>query len=153
MSVVIRLSRAGRVHLPYYHIGVYNSRTRRDGRPVEDLGFYDPESAKETVRIDVERAKYWLSVGARPSATVAKILKGQGVSSSLWLKKPLPAAAKEKKATAKKEASKKVAEKKKAAKPAAKKAAAAEGAAAPKQRKARTATSKARGEKKAKAGA
>ncbi len=151
MSVVIRLSRARRVHLPYYHIVVYNSRTRRDGRPVEDLGFYDPEAAKEPVRIDVERAKHWLSVGARPSPTVAKILKDQGLSSSLWLKKPLPAAAKEKKAAAKKEASKKVAAKKKAAKPAAK---AADGAAAkPAKRKARTATSKARGEKKAKAGA
>ena len=143
MSVVIRLSRAGRVHLPYYHIGVYNSRTRRDGRPVEELGFYDPKSDKEPVRIDIERAKYWLSVGARPSATVATILKQQGVASSEWAKKAVPAAKKEKKAEAKKASAKKTAAKKPAKKAGDKLA---------KARKARTATSKARGEKKAKAG-
>lgn len=144
MSVVIRLSRAGRVHLPYYHIGVYNSRTRRDGRPVEQLGFYDPKSDKEPVRIDLERAKYWLSVGAKPSATVATILKGQGVKSSEWSKKKEVAPArKEKKAVAKKASAKKAAAKKPAKKAAADKPA--------KARKARTATSKARGEKKQKA--
>ena len=140
MSVVIRLSRAGRVHLPYYHIGVYNSRTRRDGRPVEELGFYDPKSAKEPVRIDLDRAKYWLSVGARPSATVATILKQQGIASSEWSKaKALTKTEKEKKATAKKASAKKSAAKKPAKK--------ADGAAAAKKRKPRTTSSKARGEK------
>lgn len=134
MSVVIRLSRAGRVHLPYYHIGVFNSRTRRDGRPVEELGFYDPRSDKEPVRIDLERAKHWLSVGARPSATVAVILKGQGLASSTWAAKKKPAA---KAAGAKKPAAKKQAV---AAKPA-------------KARKPRTASSKVRGERKQKAAA
>lgn len=135
MAVVIRLSRAGRVHLPYYHIGVYNSRTRRDGRPVEELGFYDPKSDKEPVRIDMERAKYWVSVGARPSATVATILKQQGMQSSDWAAKK-PAAKKEKaKPAAKKPAAKKAAAKKPAAK----------------ARKARTASSKVRGEKSKKA--
>ena len=139
MSVAIRLSRAGRVHLPYYHIGVYNSRTRRDGRPVEQLGFYDPKSDKEPVRIDLERAKYWLSVGARPSATVATILKQQGLSAADWAPKKKPA---------KKDAEKKTAAKK----PAAKKKAAAKTADKPaKARKARTASSKARGEKAKKA--
>ncbi len=140
MSVVIRLSRAGRVHLPYYHIGVFNSRTRRDGRPVEQLGFYDPKSDKEPVRIDLERAKYWLGVGAKPSRTVATILKQQGIASSAWsAKKPAKKAeaGKTAKAPAKKSAAKKPAKKSPAA-PAAKK------------RKPRTATSKARGEKKAK---
>lgn len=145
MSVVIRLSRAGRIHLPYYHIGVFNSRTRRDGRPVEQLGFYDPKSDKESVRIDLERAKYWLSVGAKPSATVATILKQQGVSSSEWSKKKdVSASAKDKKANAKKASAKKAAAKRPAKKD---KKAAAE---APKKRKARTATSKARGERNAK---
>lgn len=140
MSVVIRLSRAGRVHLPYYHIGVYNSRTRRDGRPVEQLGFYDPKSDKEPVRIDLERAKYWLSVGARPSATVATILKQQGVSSSEWSKKKeLPAKVKERKVAAKKASAKKAAAKRPAKK---------DGEAA-KKRKPRTTSSKARGEKAA----
>ncbi|MCC8190670.1 MAG: 30S ribosomal protein S16 [Planctomycetes bacterium] len=136
MAVVIRLSRAGRVHLPYYHIGVYNSRTRRDGRPVEELGFYNPKSDKESVRIDMDRARYWISVGAKPSATVATILKGQGMQSSEWM----PA---RKKAVAKPAA-------KKSAKKAVKKPAAAAGAPT-RKRKARTATSKARGEKAKKA--
>ncbi len=144
MSVVIRLSRAGRVHLPYYHIGVYNSRTRRDGRPVEELGFYDPKSDKEPVRIDLERAKHWLSVGAKPSATVATILKQQGVPSSAWSAKKAPTAAeKEKKTAARKASAKKAAAVKSAKK--------AEGAAVAKKRKARTVSSRARGEKAKKA--
>ncbi len=148
MSVAIRLSRAGRVHLPYYHIGVYNSRTRRDGRPVEQIGFYDPKSTKEPVRLDVERAKYWLSVGAKPSATVATILKQQGIPSSEWAAKRKPAA---KAAAAKAAAAKAAAAKKPAAKkPAAKKAADAKPA---KARKPRTANSKAKGEKKRKTSA
>lgn len=129
MSVAIRLSRAGRVHLPYYHIGVFDSRTRRDGRPVEELGFYNPKSDKEPVRLDLERARYWLSVGAKPSATVITILKAQGVKSSEWTAKKKPAKAGDK---AKKT-------------PAAKKA---DGAAKKAPRKARTSNSKARGEKK-----
>lgn len=136
MSVAIRLSRAGRIHLPYYHIGVYNSRTRRDGRPVEDLGFYNPKSDKEPVRIDLERAKYWLSVGAKPSATVATILKAQGVTSEEW--------------TARKKAAKPEAKKKKAA-AVAKKVAAKKAASVKPRKKARTANSKVRGEKAKKA--
>ncbi len=128
MSVVIRLSRAGRIHLPYYHIGVYNSRTRRDGRPVEDLGFYNPKSDKEPVRILIERAKYWLSVGAKPSATVATILKAQGLKAEDWAAKKKPA----KKAPAKKAAAKKADAKK---------------TDAPKRRKPRTRSSKLRGER------
>ncbi len=144
MSVVIRLSRAGRVHLPYYHIGVYNSRTRRDGRPVEQLGFYDPKSAKEPVRIDLDRARHWLSVGAKPSATVATILRQQGVASSEWAgKKGVTPARK-----AKKTAARKASAKKELAKRPGKQAAAK--AAPAKQRKPRTTSSKARGEKAAK---
>lgn len=81
MAVTIRLSRAGRIHLPFYHIGVFDRRTRRDGRPVEYVGFYDPASpTKEPVRIDVERVRHWLSVGADVSATVKSLLKRQGVA-------------------------------------------------------------------------
>jgi small subunit ribosomal protein S16 len=80
------LTRAGRRHLPFYHVGVFDRRTRRDGTSVERLGFYDPlaKGDRESVRIDVERAKYWLEQGARPSETVAGLLKGLGVSSELW---------------------------------------------------------------------
>lgn len=129
MSVAIRLSRAGRIHMPYYHIGVFNTRTRRDGRPVEDLGFYNPRSDKDPVRIDLERARHWLSVGAKPSATVAAILKAQGVTAG-----ERPA----KKKTDKPEAKKKktVAKKAPGVKP---------------RKKPRTANSKMRGEKAKKA--
>ncbi len=85
MSVCIRLKRSGRKHLPFYHICVFNSRTRRDGRPIEQLGFYDPASnAEETVRIDVERVKYWVGQGAKPSDTVASLLRKEGVTAGMW---------------------------------------------------------------------
>ena len=85
MSVCIRLKRSGRKHLPFYHVGVFNSRTRRDGRPIEQLGFFDPVSnAEEKLRLDVERAKYWLSQGAKPSDTVATLLRQSGLTADLW---------------------------------------------------------------------
>lgn len=89
MSVCIRLKRSGRKHLPFYHICVFNSRTRRDGRPIEQVGFYDPASnSEETLRVDVDRVKYWLAEGAKPSTTVGSLLRKQGVESSLWATKP-----------------------------------------------------------------
>ncbi len=86
MALSIRLTRAGRRHLPFYHVGVFDRRTRRDGTSVERLGFYDPlaKGERESVRIDLERAKYWLEQGAKPSETVAGLLKGLGVPSELW---------------------------------------------------------------------
>lgn len=89
MSVVIRLSRAGRKNLPFYHIGVFNSRTRREGTPIEELGFYDPVSnATEKLRINMERVKYWIEQGAKPSDTVASFLRKQGVTANDWNGKP-----------------------------------------------------------------
>jgi small subunit ribosomal protein S16 len=99
MAVSIRLSRAGRVHLPFYRIGVYDSRTRRDGRPIEQLGFYDPESKKEKFRLDLERAKHWLSVGARPSATVRTLLRERGLAAKDWTPSPVKATPPKKRAT------------------------------------------------------
>lgn len=85
MSVVIRLSRAGRKNLPFYHIGVYNSRTRREGAAIEELGFYDPVSnAAEKIRINIERVKFWIEQGAKPSDTVASFLRKQGVTAADW---------------------------------------------------------------------
>jgi small subunit ribosomal protein S16 len=77
----IRLSRAGRRHLPFYHIGVYDIRQRRDAEYVEKLGHYDPtnKNEEETLRLDTERAAYWLGVGATPSETVRALLKMSGV--------------------------------------------------------------------------
>ncbi len=85
MAVCIRLKRDGRKHLPFYHICVFNSRQRRDGRPIEQLGFYDPASnAEEKVRIDVERVKYWVGEGAKPSETVATLLRKEGITADMW---------------------------------------------------------------------
>jgi small subunit ribosomal protein S16 len=105
LSVHIRLTRAGRRHLPFYHIAVFDVRVRRDGAPIEELGFYDPNSKTEPVRLDVERAKFWLSNGAKPSETMASILKRSGLTVELW-QKPRVKASKPKVSTALKKAEK-----------------------------------------------
>jgi small subunit ribosomal protein S16 len=74
------LTRAGRKHLPFYHVSVFDRRTRRDGKPVEELGFYDPESKKELVRLNAERTAYWLAQGADVSRTVETLLKGLNIA-------------------------------------------------------------------------
>ncbi len=77
MSVRIRLTRMGRRNHSFFRIGAYDSRTRREGRAVELLGTYDPhqEEHDKKVQLNVERIKHWLSVGAKPSDTVANILR------------------------------------------------------------------------------
>ncbi len=79
--VKIRLSRKGRRNRPFYRIEVFDTRTRRDGRPVEQIGWYDPYVADEAKKysLDVERAKYWVSVGAQTSGTVGNIFRKRGV--------------------------------------------------------------------------
>ena len=84
MALSIRLTRSGRRHVPFYHVAVFDTRTRREGVAVEQLGFYDPVSKTEMVRLNQERAAYWLGVGAKPSETVASLLKRAGLKSSLW---------------------------------------------------------------------
>ena len=85
MAAVIRLTRRGRRHAPFYRIGVFDTRTRRDGASIENLGFYDPIAKGEVteLELDVERAKYWISVGATPSETVASLFRQKGVATSL----------------------------------------------------------------------
>ena len=78
--VVIRMARGGAKKRPFYHIVVTNSRSRRDGRFIERLGFYNPIGAVAELRINKERDAYWLSQGAQPSDTVAGFLKKEGVS-------------------------------------------------------------------------
>ncbi len=75
--VTIRLSRTGAKKRPFYHIVVTDSRSRRDGRYIERLGFYNPVAGPETtrLRLDQERARYWIGLGARPSQTVNSLLK------------------------------------------------------------------------------
>jgi small subunit ribosomal protein S16 len=79
--VRIRLTRCGRRNQPYWRIGAFDSRTRRDGRPIEYLGSYDPhqEADEDKVSIDRERVEHWLSQGAQPTETVASLLRKQGI--------------------------------------------------------------------------
>ncbi|MFA7494990.1 MAG: 30S ribosomal protein S16 [Acidithiobacillus sp.] len=81
--VVIRMARGGAKKRPFYHIVVTDSRNRRDGRFIERLGFYNPIGATAELRIDKERAAYWLSQGAQPSDTVAGFFKKEGVSKTV----------------------------------------------------------------------
>jgi len=71
----IRLRRTGSTKRPYYRVVVADSRDWRDGRFVEVLGHYDPRRDPAVVKIDAERAQYWISKGARPSDTVRSMLK------------------------------------------------------------------------------
>lgn len=73
----IRLRRAGSTKKPHYRVVVADSRSWRDGRFVEILGHYDPRKSPAIVKIDAERAKYWISKGAQPSETVKSLLKKQ----------------------------------------------------------------------------
>ncbi len=82
MAVVLRLSRGGSKKRPYYRIVVADERSPRDGKYIEKIGNYDPRLAKDSpdrVKLDTERAKHWLSVGAQPSDRVARFLDAAGV--------------------------------------------------------------------------
>ena len=74
----IRLRRTGSAKKPYYRVVVADSRAWRDGRFVETLGHYDPRRSPAVVKIDTERAEYWITRGARPSETVRSLLKRKG---------------------------------------------------------------------------
>ena len=73
--VKIRLRRMGAKKNPFYRIVVADSRSPRDGRCIEELGFYDPLADGEQIKVDVERAKYWIDNGAQPTDTVRALLK------------------------------------------------------------------------------
>ena len=77
--VKIRMKRMGMKKKPFYRIIVTDSRNARDGRAIEELGYYNPIPEQIELRVDAERAKYWLGVGAQPSDTVRGLLKKSGV--------------------------------------------------------------------------
>ncbi len=82
MSVKIRLSRGGTKKRPYYYIVVANATSPRDGRYIEQIGSFNPMLPKdggERVKLDVDRAKHWLSVGAQPTDRVARFLDKEGL--------------------------------------------------------------------------
>lgn len=81
--VRIRLRRVGAKNQPSYRIVVADSRSPRDGRFIEKIGFYNPRTEPETVLIDEARALYWLSVGAQPSDAVKRLLTNQGTMDRL----------------------------------------------------------------------
>ena len=73
--VKIRLRRMGAKKAPYYRIVVADSRCPRDGRSIEELGTYDPMADGEKIKVNMERAKYWIANGAQPTDTVRGLLK------------------------------------------------------------------------------
>ncbi|MBK9127341.1 MAG: 30S ribosomal protein S16 [Phycisphaerales bacterium] len=81
MAVKIRMKRMGRLHRSFYRIAAVDSRAPRDGRVIEELGVYDPQhkSTDMQFRLNMDRVKYWLSVGAVPSETVSQLLAKSGV--------------------------------------------------------------------------
>jgi len=78
VAVKIRLKRLGKIRAPYYRIVVADSRTKRDGRVIEEIGLYHPTEEPSVIQVDSERALYWLGVGAQPSEQVLALLKLTG---------------------------------------------------------------------------
>ena len=79
MAVKIRLRRMGAKKAPFYRVVVADSRYPRDGRFIEEIGYYNPLSNPIDLKIDEERAKYWIDNGAQPTDTVRGLLKKGGV--------------------------------------------------------------------------
>ena len=79
MAVKIRLRRMGQKKAPFYRIVVADSRSPRDGRFIDEIGYYDPTKEPSEIRVDEEAAKKWLANGAQPTQTDEKILKTAGI--------------------------------------------------------------------------
>jgi small subunit ribosomal protein S16 len=79
MSVKIRLKRMGAKKKPFYRLVVADARSPRDGRFIEELGYYNPTTEPATVKVDEEKALFWLERGAQPSDTVKSLLKKFGI--------------------------------------------------------------------------
>ena len=78
MAVKIKLQRIGKIRTPHYRIVIADSRTRRSGRAIENIGIYEPKAEPSVIQIDSERAQYWLGVGAQPTEPVLALLKVTG---------------------------------------------------------------------------
>ena len=79
MAVKIRLKRMGSNKKPFYRIVVADSRSPRDGNYIEEIGYYNPVSEPKQIKINDEKAKKWLGVGAQPTETVKKLLQSQEI--------------------------------------------------------------------------
>jgi small subunit ribosomal protein S16 len=78
VAVKIRLKRLGKIRAPYYRVVVADSRTKRDGRVIEEIGKYHPTEEPSFIEITSDRAQYWLGVGAQPTEQVLALLKVTG---------------------------------------------------------------------------
>lgn len=78
MATKIRLKRLGKIRSPHYRIIVIDSRSKREGKAIEEIGLYHPKNDPSFIRVDSERAQYWLSVGAQPTEAVVAIFKRTG---------------------------------------------------------------------------
>ena len=78
MAVKIRLKRMGKIRTPYYRVVVVDSRKKRDGKVIEQIGKYHPKEEPSLIEVTSDRAQYWLGVGAQPSEAVAALLKVTG---------------------------------------------------------------------------
>ena len=79
MAVKIRLRRMGQKKAPFYRIIVADSRSPRDGKFIEEIGYYDPTKEPSVIKVDEEAAKKWLNNGAQPTEMVGKIFKAAGI--------------------------------------------------------------------------
>ncbi|HMM70180.1 MAG TPA: 30S ribosomal protein S16 [Gudongella oleilytica] len=79
MAVKIRLKRMGAKKTPFYRIVVADSRSPRDGRFIEEIGYYNPLTEPKTIKVDSEKAEKWLKNGAKPTETVEKLFKDSGL--------------------------------------------------------------------------
>ena len=79
MAVKIRLRRMGAKKAPFYRVVVADSRYPRDGRFIEEIGYYDPTKEPSVVKVDADKAKTWISNGAQPTDTVKGIFKKEGI--------------------------------------------------------------------------
>ena len=79
MATKIRLKRMGAKKAPFYRVIVADSRSPRDGRFIDEIGYYDPTKTPEVIKIDNEKALHWLKTGAQPSDTAKILLKKAGV--------------------------------------------------------------------------
>ena len=79
MAVKIRLRRMGAKKAPFYRVVVADSRYPRDGRFIDEIGYFDPTKEPSVVNVDAEKAKAWIAKGAQPTDTVKTILKKEGI--------------------------------------------------------------------------
>lgn len=107
MAVKIRLRRMGSKKAPFYRVVVADSRYPRDGRFIEEIGYYNPVSEPKVVEIDGEKAKAWIAKGAQPTDGVVKLLENEGIierTEKNWERKAKEDAAKNEKIEARKAA-------------------------------------------------